>query len=112
MSHAHIVDLIFIGVIGVLWMFIPTDFLALVMTAFSRLVLRISLDAPYSRMLETEADEVGLELAAKACLDIREASIFWEKMHIIEQEVSGIPQLDVDVEFLMTHPTHEHRAGN
>jgi hypothetical protein len=32
------------------------------------------LDIAYSRMLETKADLVGLELAAKSCFDVRESS--------------------------------------
>ena len=28
-------------------------------------------ELPYSRMLEEEADRVGLEIAAKACYDVR-----------------------------------------
>ena len=30
--------------------------------------------------MELEADDVGLTLAAKACLDVRKAPQFWNKM--------------------------------
>ena len=33
--------------------------------------MRLVGELPYSRMLEEEADQVGLEIAAKACYDIR-----------------------------------------
>lgn len=58
--------------------------------------------------METEADEVGLQLAAKACIDIREAPAFWGKMKLLEAgtEADEIP------EFISTHPAHESRQDN
>ena len=38
---------------------------------FSEELLSIILELPYSRMMEEEADLVGLDLAAKACYDVR-----------------------------------------
>ena len=35
--------------------------------------------------METEADEVGLQLASKACFDIREAPVVWAKMNAISE---------------------------
>ena len=32
--------------------------------------------------MEIEADDVGLVLAAKACLDVRKAPEFWSKMSL------------------------------
>lgn len=92
-------------------MFLPTDIIAAIGTAISRFILGVTVDTPYSKMLETEADEVGLILAAKACLDVREASAFWYKMALIEREVSGIDkEVAAKVEFLATHPSHETRC--
>ena len=34
---------------------------------------------PYSRLLESEADVVGLRFATKACYDLREAKTFFKK---------------------------------
>ena len=76
--------------------------------------MRIILDTPYSRMLETEADIVGLQLAAKACFDVRETSAFWHKMAIIEK-TEGIQfqsddiKIPMNIEFLSTHPSHKSR---
>ena len=53
--------------------------------------------------METEADEVGLKLASRACLDVREAPAFWAKMAAVEKEEEQPPEL------LSTHPTHENR---
>jgi hypothetical protein len=65
-------------------------------------------------MLETEADIVGLELAAKACFDVRETSAFWHKMAIIDS-VEGMTissdeiKIPGNAEFLSTHPSHKTR---
>ena len=63
-------------------------------------------ELPFSRQMETEADEVGLKLAAKACIDIREAPLFWAKMKLESEMTSEAGEIP---EFTSTHPTHEHR---
>jgi hypothetical protein len=60
---------------------------------------------PYSREGETEADEFGLYLAAKAGYDPRAGVEVWERM----AQLSGG---GVDIEFLSTHPTHGTRIEN
>ena len=57
---------------------------------------------PYSRNLEMEADAVGIQLAAKACFDIRYCPLFWKRMN--NSAETQIPEL------LSTHPTSDHRA--
>jgi predicted Zn-dependent protease len=56
---------------------------------------------PYSRKHESEADYVGLLLAAEAGYDPEEAVRVWERM---EQMTKGQPP-----EFLSTHPSHGTR---
>ncbi len=62
----------------------------------------LALQLPNSRSAETEADRIGIELAAKAGYDPRAAATLWQKM---AQATSGrsLP------EFLNTHPASERR---
>lgn len=56
---------------------------------------------PYSRTHESEADSIGIILAAKAGYDPQEAVRVWQRM---QEGSEGAPS-----EFLSTHPTHETR---
>ena len=58
---------------------------------------------PYSRKHESEADHIGLLLAADAGYDPHEAVHVWERM---EQMSQGQPP-----EFLSTHPSHGRRIA-
>lgn len=60
---------------------------------------------PYARSHETQADEVGLMLAAAACFDPREAVPLWERM----SEASGG---QAPPEFSSTHPNPGTRIQN
>jgi predicted Zn-dependent protease len=57
---------------------------------------------PYSRIQETEADRMGVELAARAGYDPRAAIVLWQKMAKLSGG-SAPPQL------LSTHPSNEAR---
>lgn len=57
---------------------------------------------PFSRDHETEADRIGLLVAAHACFDPREAPRLWERM---DQAGSGRQP----PEFMSTHPNHGTR---
>jgi len=61
----------------------------------------VGLILPFSRAHESEADYVGLLLAAQAGYDPREAVRVWERM---EQASQGQPP-----EFMSTHPAHGTR---
>lgn len=62
------------------------------------------LGLPNSRRHETEADRIGVELAARAGYDPRAAITLWQKMG---QVAGGEP-----IKFLSTHPSREDRMAD
>lgn len=57
---------------------------------------------PFSRLHESEADNIGVALMAKAGFDPSESITLWQKMAQASQGAQP-------VEFLSTHPSHETR---
>ncbi len=65
----------------------------------------LALTLPFSRRHETDADLVGMELAARAGFDPRAAASVWQKMQrLASQSGRGQPP-----QFLSTHPSHASR---
>ncbi len=87
--------------LGVLAIGIGTDSAANMAMAQAAAALAITL--PNSRAGETEADRIGIELAAKAGYDPRAAATLWEKMGKVGGK--GPPQ------FLSTHPAPANRQA-
>jgi Zn-dependent protease with chaperone function len=69
------------------------------------LVANVTYNLPNSREQETEADRMGVELAARAGYDPRAAIVLWEKMGKLSQG-SAPPAL------LSTHPSNEARIAD
>jgi predicted Zn-dependent protease len=67
-------------------------------------VLDVTFNLPHSRTDETEADRIGVELAARAGYDPHAAISLWEKM----QKLGG----GQPPQFLSTHPSHESRIND
>lgn len=70
----------------------------------SKYVLDLTFNLPNSRQDETEADRIGVELAARAGFDPRAAITLWQKM---EQRGGGAPP-----EFMSTHPASQTRIAD
>ncbi len=64
-------------------------------------VARVTFELPHSRLHETEADRMGVELAARAGYDPRAAVTLWDKM--AARSNAAPPQ------WLSTHPSHADR---
>jgi predicted Zn-dependent protease len=64
---------------------------------------QIGLLLPFSRIQESEADKIGLQLMAKTGFDPLESLVFWQKM--AENESRGAPEL------LSTHPSPQSRIA-
>ncbi|KAJ3287825.1 hypothetical protein HDU79_005392 [Rhizoclosmatium sp. JEL0117] len=62
---------------------------------------------PYSRLMEIEADVIGIFLMAVAGYNPQRASQFWQ--HLASQDLANSPTHPF-AEFTSTHPSHTHRA--
>ena len=88
------------SMIGVAAVGVAADRKGLALTG-AALAAALAVQKPNSRAAESEADRIGIELAAKAGYDPRAAITLWQKMAKVGGK--GPPQ------FLSTHPSPENR---
>jgi predicted Zn-dependent protease len=69
--------------------------------SIANMVAEVTFQLPFGRDQESEADQIGLELMARAGYDPRAALTLWNKMAAAQQ--SGQPK------FLSTHPAPKDR---
>lgn len=101
LSRNGVVSFLQMCLIAVIWAVIPSDLLSYFMHGLSRSSVQVMFELPHSRKMETEADKVGLMIAARACYDPAQAAGVWAHLQNID---SG-----KDLEFLSTHPANETR---
>ncbi|CAC5393689.1 OMA1 [Mytilus coruscus] len=105
LSQAQWIDYFVILIMAALWAVIPYDGIAFVFNWFVHKVTKYMLHLPHNRLHETEADKVGLELAAKACFDVRFGTVFWRKFELKDKVDNG-----KSPEWLSTHPASDKRV--
>ncbi|KAM4629452.1 metalloendopeptidase OMA1, mitochondrial [Polymixia lowei] len=105
-SLSHVVDFLSLILLTAIWAVCPRDSLAMLGQWIQGKLVQLMFSRPYSRKLEAEADQVGLQLAAKACADVRAGPVFWQQMEITDQ-LRGEPTVP---EWLSTHPSHRNRV--
>ncbi len=71
-------------------------------TAAAQLGAQVGIGLPYSRSLESEADQGGLFLMAKAGYNPQAAITLWQKMNQLDGSSNGMT-------FLSTHPSNTQR---
>jgi len=107
-TRTHLLDILVIALTSLVWLIIPDDIVAFLMSTVSDRFVRFVGELPYSRMLEEEADRVGLEIAAKACYDVRASSNIWTKLYLKNKLSNGA---DNELQkYFSTHPVEDTRA--
>lgn len=68
MNQGYLLDIVILVPVALIWAILPSDLLAMVSHWLLNMVVTLFLRLPYSRTLESEADQLGLHLAAKVML--------------------------------------------
>ena len=109
-SGLLVTGFLFFPFVAAFSLILPSELFALPFAYLVDKFLDFFVELPFSRKIEIEADKVGLMLAARACYDVRQSVVFWNKMKEIEAHQKGISEVPKFFEYLRTHPLHETRA--
>lgn len=102
MSREHILEILWLIPLTLIWAVFPVPE-AILSYILGNYIKNITMLYPYERDQEIEADKYGMMLAANACLDVRQAPIFWRKMEKIDPNNNSLW-------WLTTHPSHSERV--
>lgn len=102
LSREHILEMLWLIPVILIWALFPIPE-AILSYLLGHYFKNIALLLPYERNQEIEADKYGLMLAANACIDVRQAPVFWKKMTKLD------PNNANTIEWLSTHPPHSER---
>lgn len=113
-SEAYLIGFITSIFLVLIWALFPLDVYSALLTYFGRKASNLVHNYPHSRKLESEADQVGLELAARACYDIRQAVVLWKRFDEMEKKGSLFTlakgtEVPKAFEYFSTHPSHHTR---
>ncbi|XP_059157935.1 metalloendopeptidase OMA1, mitochondrial-like [Physella acuta] len=108
-SHSvfSLIDIIFLLTLFVIWCLSPSKIRAFVLSLICVTLLSLLVFQPHTRYLESEADQVGLMFAVKACYDFRAGAALWEnivRLQNITNTTRHIP------DFFLSHPAEIKRA--
>lgn len=102
LSREHLLEILWLIPLIVMWTLFPIPE-AILGYILGNYLKNITMLLPYERDQEIEADKYGMMLAANACLDVRQAPVFWKKMEKIDPNNNSIW-------WLSTHPSHSKRV--
>lgn len=102
LSREHLLEMLSLIPLTLMWAVfpIPEAILGYILGNYFK---NITMLLPYERDQEIEADKYGMMLAANACIDVRQAPIFWRKMEKLDSNNNSIW-------WLSTHPSHSKRV--
>lgn len=103
LSREHLLEMLWLIPLTLMWAVFPIPE-AILGYLFGNYFKNITMLLPYERDQEIEADKYGLMLAANACLDVRQAPVFWRKMEKLDPNSSN------SIWWLSTHPPHSKRV--
>ncbi|XP_060834949.1 metalloendopeptidase OMA1, mitochondrial-like [Rhopalosiphum padi] len=102
LSREQLLEMLWLIPLTVMWAVFPVPE-AILGYLFGHYFKSIVMLLPYERDQEIEADKYGLMLAANACIDVRQAPIFWKRMEKLDPNNN-------DTWWLSTHPSHSKRV--